>query len=180
MRITDLTKLKTPCKCLVKFEGKKLSPGVIIKENELYYIFQDVWVGYRPTRTESQQFGFKYSFCCYDGLITERLEYLEYNGPINIENYKDFQIGDVLENGDSDSKILVLDKKDDYLIVGSLDELPNNDFGFVFISTNDVLLEKGYKLVVEEPVEEPPIVEMTMEEVAKVVGIPVEQLKIKQ
>lgn len=170
MRITDLTKLKTPCKCLVRFEGKKLSPGVIIKEGERYYIFQDVWMGDRPTRTESQQFGFKYSFCCYDGLITEWLEYLEYNGLINIENYKDFQIGDVLENGVS--KILVLDKKDDYLIVGSLDE----HLGLVFISTNEALLEVGYKLVIEEP----PIIEMTMEEVAKAIGIPVEQLKIKQ
>ena len=149
MKITDLTKLKTPCKCLVKFEGKKLSPGVIIKENELYYIFQDVWVGDRPPRTESQQFGFKYSFCCYDGLITEWLEYLEYNGPINIENYKDFQIGDILENGDSDSKILVLDKKDDYLIVGAIDGLSIHGLGILFISTNEALLKKGYKLVIE-------------------------------
>lgn len=179
MRITDLTKLKTPCKCLVKFEGKELSPGVIIKENELYYIFQDVWVGDRPTRTESQQFGFNYSFCCYDGLRTDYLEYIEFNGAIIIEDYKDFQIGDILKNGDSDSKILVLDKKDDYLIVGSLDGLSNNGLGPVFISTNEALLERGYKLVIEEQVEEPPIVEMTMEEVAKVVGIPVEQLKIK-
>lgn len=171
MKITDLTKLKTPCKCLVKFESKKLSPGVIIKEGERYYIFQDVFVGDRPTRTESQQFGFNYSFCCYDGLRTDYLEYIE-------SKDTDFQIGDVLENGVS--KILVLDKKDDYLIVGSLDGLSNNGLGLVFISTNEALLEVGYKLVIEEPVEEPPIVEMTMEEVAKAVGIPVEQLKIKQ
>lgn len=173
MKITDLTKLKTPCKCLVKFEGKKLSPGVIIKENELYYIFQDVWPGDRSSLIKPEQFGFKYSFCCYDGLRTDYLEYIE-------SKDTDFQIGDVLENGDSDSKILILDKKDDYFIVGSLDGLSNNGLGLVFISTNEALLERGYKLVIEEPVEEPPIVEMTMEEVAKAVGIPVEQLKIKQ
>ena len=167
MKITDLTKLKTPCRCLVKFEGKKLSPGVIIKEGERYYIFQDVWMGDRPTRTESQQFGFKYSFCCYDGLRTDYLEYIK-------SKDTDFQIGDILENGVS--KILVLDKKYDYLIVGSLDGLPINGLGNVYISTNEILLEKGYKLVIEEP----PIIEMTMEEVAKAIGIPVEQLKIKQ
>lgn len=178
MRITDLTKLKTPCKCLVKFEGEKLSPGVIIKENEHYYIFQDVWPGGRPIVTEPQQFGFNYSFCCYDGLGTCYLEYIETIDLVRKEDYKVFQIGDILEN--EASKILILDKKDNYLIVGSLDGLSNNGLGLVFISTNDVLLEKGYKLVIEETVEASPIVEMTIEEVAKVVGVPLEQLRIKQ
>lgn len=95
-----------------------------------------------------------------------------------IEAYKDWQVGDKI-NCDGILREVIF-RSGELVVCKEL-----NDMGFWkkgYASANytcDELYNKGYRLVAE-PVEEEEVVEVTMDEIAEKMGVPVERLRVKK
>lgn len=90
-----------------------------------------------------------------------------------IEEYKDFQTGDVVKCGDN-TKTIEGRMGDVCFVIKNKGE--KDETAYIY-SINELYMN-GYRLVVEEE-PEPEIVELTLEEIAELKGIKVEQLRIK-
>lgn len=146
--------------------------GKIQVENGNVYLCQNIKDGLRCTN----RFGYIYSWKVGNGneddLKRNNVTEFELIGMTKeeIENYKDWQVGD---------KIIYKDGFKGEIIFRS-GELVVFKYGDGSASPNrtvEKLYEDGWRLD-EKPMEEP-MVEMTMEEIAKLKGIPVEKLRIK-
>lgn len=88
-----------------------------------------------------------------------------------IEAYKDWQVGDKMKNG---CKIWeVIFRSGELVVCKRQDEKASSNF------TCDELYDDGWRLVAD-PKPEDETVELTMDEIAKKVGVPVEKLRIKK
>lgn len=87
-----------------------------------------------------------------------------------IENYKDWQVGDKIIHKDG-TKGEIIFRSGKFVVFTYNDNIAYSNF------TVDGLYNRGWRLD-EKPMEEP-VVEMTLEEIAKLKGIPVEKLRIK-
>lgn len=127
--------------------------------------------------------GYKYAWCVYSGteadfanpniMVTDfRLI------PITaeeIEAYKDWQVGDRLRKKDGLSRTIEVIFRCGELVVGKF-----IDTGRALTNyTCDELYEDGYRLIVD-PAPEEEIVEVTMDEIAGKMGVPVERLRVKK
>ena len=90
-----------------------------------------------------------------------------------IENYKDFKEGDILYN-EAYSCI----RKVDAVLNNTVFTIDQDDYQTAIIKSKTELYNKGWRLHVKP--EASPIIEMTLEEIAKLRGIDVEQLRIKE
>ena len=90
----------------------------------------------------------------------------------DIENYKDWQVGDkiIYKNGNSNKGEIIFRSGELIIFKDS-----NNTASVNY--TIEELYRNGWRLD-EQPIEEP-IVEITMEEIAELKGIPIEKLRIK-
>lgn len=87
-----------------------------------------------------------------------------------IENYKDWQVGDKIIHKDG-TKGEIIFRSGKFVVFTFNDNVAYSNF------TINGLYNRGWRLD-EKPIEES-FVEMTMEEIAKLKGIPVEKLRIK-
>lgn len=91
-----------------------------------------------------------------------------------IEDYKDFKEGDILYNKDSES----LRKVD--MVLNNCLILINQDNQIALLRSKQETYDLGWRLKMEPEEVSLPIVELTLEEIAKLKGISVEQLRIKE
>jgi hypothetical protein len=89
-----------------------------------------------------------------------------------IEEYKDFQPGDVLIRPRTDYDRKVVHKFEEFLLTADIDD------GRTKLLTADDLYEAGWRVKMEAEEEKEEVVEMSVAEVAKKLGISVESLKI--
>lgn len=175
-------------KDLEKLHGKRFTAeiGDVPVEGKICYgeysskrhifLCQNTKNGLRPDGND--MLGYKYGWMLEDFNNLERnnvtnLKIIELMTKEEIENYKDFKEGDLLckEGYDFFKKVeAVLNN-----IVFTIDQ--NKDQIAQFYSKTEIY-DKGWRLHVEP--EASPIVEMTLEEIAKLRGINVEQLRIKE
>lgn len=88
-----------------------------------------------------------------------------------IESYKDWHVGDKIKNG---CKIWeVIFRSGELVVCRRQDEIASSNY------TCDELYNAGWRLVAD-PEPEDETVELTMDEIAKKVGVPVEKLRIKK
>lgn len=92
-----------------------------------------------------------------------------------IEAYKDWQVGDRLRKKDGSSRTIEVIFRCRELVVGKF-----IDTGRALTNyTCDELYEDGFRLIVD-PAPEEEIVEVTMDEIAEKMGVPVERLRVKK
>ena len=92
-----------------------------------------------------------------------------------IEAYKDWQVGDRLRKKDGLPRTIEVIFRCGELVVGKF-----IDTGRALTNyTCDELYEDGYRLIVD-PAPEEEIVEVTMDEIAEKMGVPVERLRVKK
>lgn len=92
-----------------------------------------------------------------------------------IEAYKDWQVGDRLRKKDGSSRTIEVIFRFGELIVGKFIDTRRALTNY----TCDELYEDGFRLIVD-PAPEEEIVEVTMDEIAKLKGVPVERLRMKK
>lgn len=154
--------------------------GKIRVEGDYAYLCQDKKSGTDCT----DKLGYKYSWIVHTGsasaldlnLVTD-FQLLPMTAA-EIEAYKDWQVGDKI-NCDGILREVIF-RSGELVVCKEL-----NDMGFWkkgYASANytcDELYNKGYRLVAE-PVEEEEVVEVTMDEIAEKMGVPVERLRVKK
>ena len=154
-----------------KIDGDCVKGKIQVEENRVF-LCQNIKNGGVCTN----KLGYEYSWYVETGSEYHLLSYGISNFKLidmtkeDIENYKDWQVGDkIIHEEGFKSKIifrsgeLVVFKHDNGYASGNY--------------TVKELYDEGWRLD-ETPIEEP-IIEMTMEEIAKLKGIPVEKLRIK-
>ena len=92
-----------------------------------------------------------------------------------IEAYKDWQGGGRLRKKDGSSRTIEVIFRFGELIVGKFIDTRRALTNY----TCDELYEDGFRLIVD-PAPEEEIVEVTMDEIAKLKGVPVERLRVKK
>lgn len=154
-----------------KIEGT-YAEGLIRVENGTVYLCQNVKNG----DDCDDKLGFRFSWQVCDGSIDNIKDmdvtnfYLHPMTAEEIEVYKNWQVGDKITNG-SESLEVIFRSRELVVCKNSDDEASNN-------YTCNELHKRGYRLVVESEEEE--IIEVTMDEIAKMKGVPVERLHIKK
>lgn len=95
-----------------------------------------------------------------------------------IEAYKDWQVGDKIMRGVCLYEVIF--RSGELVILKSLNDSIFNQKGEASSNyTCDELYRKGYRLIVD-PAPEEEIVEVTMDEIAGKMGVPVERLRVKK
>lgn len=166
---------------LLQCKGKKFKASIhdipvegrIQVEEGSIYLCQDVMNGYSC----EDKLGFKYSWYIGDGSEMTLIK----NGVSNLcirtstkeeaESFKDWQVGDKLVSGSNIWEVIFR--------AGELVVCKREEDKATFNYTCDELYRLGFRLVYE-PDPESEIVEVTMDEIAKMKGIPVERLHIKK
>ena len=166
---------------LLQCKGKKFKANIhnipvegrIQVEKRSIYLCQDVSNG----SSCKDKLGFKYSWYIGDGSEMA----LTKNDVSNLcirpstkeeaESFKDWQVGDKLVSGSNIWEVIFRSGE----LVVCKRENGNATYNF----TCDELYTSGFRLVYE-PDPESEIVEVTMDEIAKMKGIPVERLNIKK
>lgn len=166
---------------LLQCKGKKFkanindlpAEGRIQVEEGSIYLCQDASSG----SSCEDKLGFKYSWCIGDGSEMALIK----NGVSNLcirpstkeeaESFKDWQVGDKLVYESNTWEVIFRSGE----LVVCKRENGNATYNF----TCDELYTLGFRLVYE-PDPESEIVEVTMDEIAKMKGIPVERIHIKK
>lgn len=145
--------------------------GKIQVENGTVYLCQNK----RDGGSCKDKLGYKYSWYVCSGSTNDLKDSsvtdfkLIFMTKEEIENYKDWQVGDKITLYDgSEGEIIFRSGK---LVIFEEEDKASGNY------TIDELYDRGWRLDVEP--EEETFVEMTMEEIAKLKGIPVEKLRIK-
>lgn len=155
-----------------KIQDKEVE-GKIQVENYNVYLCQNEWNG----ASCKDKLGYKYSWYVLE-VDDDLLNYFSVTDfkliPMTkeeIKNYKDWQVGNKIINLDNDDKGEIIFRSGELVIFKDDANRASGNF------TIQELHDKGWRLNVEP--EEETFVEMTMEEIAKLKGIPVEKLRIK-
>lgn len=166
---------------LLQCKGKKFKANIqgfpvkgrIQVEKGSIYLCQDVCDG----SCCEDRLGFEYSWCIGDGSEVALIK----NGVSNLcirpstkeeaESFKDWQVGDKLVYESNTWEVIFR--------AGELVVCKREEDKATFNYTCDELYRLGFRLVYE-PDPESEIVEVTMDEIAKMKGIPVERLHIKK
>lgn len=166
---------------LLQCKGKKFKASIqdisvegrIQVEEGSIYLCQDVMDG----SSCEDKLGFKYSWGIEDGsamaLIKNNVSNLSIM-PLTkeeAESFKDWQVGDKLVSGSNIWEVIFRS--------GELVVCKKENGNATFNYTCDELYRLGCRLVYE-PDPESDIVEVTMDEIAKMKGIPVERLHVKK
>lgn len=166
---------------LLQCKGKKFKASIhnipvegrIQVEEGSIYLCQDA----RSGSSCEDKLGFKYSWCIGDGsevaLIKNGVSnlYIRPSTKEEAESFKDWQVGDKLVYESNTWEVIFRSGE----LVVCKKENGNATYNF----TCDELYTLGFRLVYE-PDPESEIVEVTMDEIAKMKGIPVERLHIKK
>lgn len=153
--------------------GSKLCEGKIRVERGYVYLCQNVENGFDCIN----KLGYKYSFHVGDGSMYN-LRAQEVNDfclldmtASEIEAYKDWQVGDKIAYRNYKWEVIFRS--------GELVVCKNMLGGATSNYTCEDLYNTGFRLVAE-PAPEDDTVELTMDEIAEKVGVPVEKLRIKK
>lgn len=129
--------------------------------------------------------GYKYSWAVGSGVPAKLIQYNVTDFKLidmtaeEIEAFKDWRIGDRIEDKaegcvhGSDMEVIF---RSGELVVCKFTNSGKATSNF----TVDELYERGYRLVAEPAPEEETIVEVTMDEIAQMKGVPVERLRVKK
>lgn len=171
-------------KDLKHLHGRKFTANIIeipvegkICIDDYVYLCQDIMEGDRPSNI--QLFGYRYSWgleCIDDPEVNSvtNLKILSMTKE-EIEDYKDFKEGDVLCKKGSDTL-----KKVDAVLNNIVFTIDQDELKYSTHYSKQELYNKGWRLKMEPEEVSLPIVELTLEEIAKLKGISVEQLRIKE
>lgn len=165
---------------LLNYNGRKFSAkiegtyaeGLIRVENGVVYLCQNVKDG----DACDDKLGFSFSWQVDKG-SRDDLESTDVTDfrliPMaaeEIEAYKDWQVGDKLTDGLESLEVIF--RSGELVVCKDSDDEASDNY------TCNELHKRGYRLVVESEEEE--IIEVTMDEIAKMKGVPVERLHIKK
>lgn len=167
-------------KNLLNCDGRKFSAkiegtyveGLIRVEDGRAYLCQNKVDGYNC----DDKLGYRFSWQVWDGSIDGLNEtgvtdlHLFSMTAEQIEVYKDWHIGDKITDG--------IDTLEVIFRGGELVVCKDSDDDATSNYTCNELHKRGYRLVVEPEKED--IIEVTMDEIAKMKGVPVERLHIKK
>lgn len=156
-------------KCKIYGDSVK---GKIQVEDGIVYLCQNIKEGIDCIDKLGYFFSWVVDSGNKDDLETNGVTNFEIVGMIKeeIENYKDWQVGDKIIHKDGDKGEIIF-RSGEFVVFKYNNNAASNNY------TIEELYSIGWRLD-EKPMEEP-IVEMTMEEIAKLKGIPVEKLRIK-
>lgn len=161
-----------------KINGDKVTGRIRVEDGSVYLCQNK-----RDGSSCDDKLGYKYSWIVDDG-SEEKLS----NNNVScfklipltakeIEQYKDWQVGDVLELLDEHEKDF--DERHEVIFrSGELVVLKNKDGEASENYTCDQLYKYGYRLVSQEIDEE--ITEVTMDEIAEKFGLPVDKIRVKK
>lgn len=177
--------MKNLLNCNGRFFSAKISDdkvtGRIRVEDEHVYLCQDK----RDGAYCKDRFGYKYSWFVEDGseksLAGNNVSCFKLTPSTaeEIEKYKDWQVGDVLELLDEHEKDF--DERHEVIFrSGELVVLKNKDGEASENYTCDQLYKYGYRLVLQEEDGEKEITELTMDEIADKFGLPVDKIRVKK
>ena len=166
---------------LLQCKGKKFKAYICDKQTEGRIQIEDERVFLCQNMIDGanckDKLGFKYSWSVGDGSII----LLDQNNVSNLsispsskeeaESFKNWQVGDKLVSGSNIWEVIFR--------AGELVVCKREEDKATFNYTCDELYRLGFRLVYE-PDPESEIVEVTMDEIAKMKGIPVERLHIKK
>lgn len=148
--------------------------GRVRVEGDRVYLCQNK----RDGNDADDKLGYKYSWEVTLGIEQEHVTEFKILPPDTaeeIEAYKDWQVGDRLRKKDGLSRTIEVIFRCGELVVGKF-----IDTGRALTNyTCDELYEDGYRLIVD-PAPEEEIVEVTMDEIAGKMGVPVERLRVKK
>lgn len=172
---------------LLKCHGRKFSATIVSAKvtgriavvNNYVYLCQNKKAG--SILGINLRFGYKYSWCIKQGSETDlkntsitNLKLLPFTKK-EIEIYKDWQVGDEIENTLSDYETaIVIFRSDELVVVKYDDSCASENF------TCDQLYANGWRLQQEESSSCESVIELSMDEIAEKFGIDVDQLKIKK
>ena len=178
---------KNVMKDLLSCEGRRfrckidgtLATGIIRVVDKCVYLCQNEKNGFHSIDKK----GYKYAWCVYSGTEADfarpNVRVTDFRViPITaeeIEAYKDWQVGDRLRKKDGSSRTIDVIFRFGELIVGKFIDTRRALTNY----TCDELYEDGFRLIVD-PAPEEEIVEVTMDEIAKLKGVPVERLRVKK
>ena len=178
---------KNVMKDLLSCEGRRfrckidgtLATGIIRVVDECVYLCQNEKNGSHSIDKK----GYKYAWCVYSGTEADfarpNVRVTDFRViPITaeeIEAYKDWQVGDRLRKKDGSSRTIDVIFRFGELIVGKFIDTRRALTNY----TCDGLYEDGFRLIVD-PAPEEEIVEVTMDEIAKLKGVAVERLRVKK
>lgn len=181
---------KNVMKDLLSCEGRRfrckidgtLATGIIRVGDECVYLCQNEKNGSHSIDKK----GYKYAWCVYSGTEADfahpNVRVTDFRFiPITaeeIEAYKDWQVGDKIMNGAHlyevifrSGELVILKSLNSSVFIGEGEASGNY--------TCDELYKKGFRLIVD-PAPEEEIVEVTMDEIAKLKGVAVERLRMKK
>lgn len=156
-----------------KIKGMPVEGKVRVEGNKVY-LCQN-----RHDGSEADdKLGYKYSWEVTSGLELNQVtgfKILHPDTAEEIEAYKDWGEGDRLRKKNGSSRTIEVIFRCGELVVGKF-----IDTGRALTNyTCDELYEDGYRLIVD-PAPEEEIVEVTMDEIAEKMGVPVERLRVKK
>lgn len=169
----DLKRSDVGKKFTANIEGVRVE-GKVQFENDKFYLCQDRKDGDNC----SNKLGYRLSWTVGSGTIsaleTHNVTDLEMRNftAKEIEEYKDFQVGDTLIRPGIYYDRKVVHKFEEFLLTADSDD------GKATLMTAEDLYENGWRLQMEAEEEKEEVVEMSVAEVAKKLGISVESLKI--
>lgn len=187
-KINQIKKNKKKMKNLLNCNGRFFSAkiykdevtGRIRVEDKRVFLCQDKKSGVSC----KNRLGYKYSWEVRDGSEEELINEHVYDFKLTsltaeeIEQYKDWQEGDVLELLDEHEKDF--DERHEVIFrSGELVVLKNKDGEASENYTCDQLYKYGYRLFQPE-MEEEKITELTMDEIAEKFGLPIDKIRVKK
>lgn len=153
--------------------GKECKGNICIEDGKVY-LCQNIING---TDRCKNKLGYMFAWCigcgCEEDIENTGVTDFRLLGmtPSEIEAYKDWQVGDKIKFGDRVWEVIFRS--------GELVVCKNSVGGATPNFTCEDLYNKGFRLVAD-PEPEDETVELTMDEIAEKVGIPVEKLRIKK
>ncbi len=156
-----------------KIHGKECKGNICIEDGKVY-LCQNIING---TDRCKNKLGYRFAWCigcgCEDDIENTGVTDFRLLGmtPSEIEAYKDWQVGDKVSNGKFTIEVIFRS--------GELVVCKNEEGSAMSNLTCDELYLCGYRLVAD-PEPEDETVELTLDEIAEKVGIPVEKLRIKE
>lgn len=169
----NLTKNDVGKEFTAEIQGVPVS-GRIQFESGSFYLCQNKKSGSNC----SDKLGYKFSWTIGDGSIRV-IKSREVNNLVTkgwtareIEEYKDFQVGDTLIGPGTGYDRKVVHKFEEFLLTSDTDD------GRTKLLTADNLYEQGWRVKMEAEEQKEEVVEMSVAEVAKKLGISAESLKI--
>ena len=155
-----------------KMDGIYVEGRIQVEKKNMVFLCQNI----RDGGECEDKLGYTYSWYVGTGdkdyLLMNKITNFEIVGMTKeeIENYKDWQVGDKIIHKDG-TKGEIIFRSGKFVVFTFNDNVAYSNF------TINGLYNRGWRLD-EKPIEES-FVEMTMEEIAKLKGIPVEKLRIK-